>query len=571
MSKPANTLRTRAWIRLGIVLSIILLVNMLGSIWFGHIDLTEEKRFTLTPATLKILRETPDVISVKVLLEGNFPAGFRRLQNATREMLQRFKSENANFQYVFEDPNVGSVDEINGRRQSLSEQGIMPVNFRYKDNDQTTEKLIYPVAIFNYGQKTMLVNLLENETPGLAPEEALNNSVSLLEYKFINAIQKLTLKDKQIIAFTTGKGEPDIPQLKTLKKQLQSFYTVAKVNLDSVYKVDSIVNLLIVAGPTKPFTERNKFVIDQYLMHGGRIIFLINKLNVSLDSMMGRAGKYSPYENQLGLDDLLFKYGCRIQPNMVLDLECSKIPLVTGQTGSAKQIDMFPWYYHSLSSPGSSNAIVKNIDRVNLFEPSSIDTVRTKTPVEKTILLSSSKYSRTQFTPVELNFDILRYDPDPAKFNEGPKAEAVLLEGVFPSLYENRVSEDQQAALSQMKSSFRASSKPSKIIVVSDADFVQNLSNASSGEAGPIGYNRFEKQLYKGSNDFISNSIEYMLDEGGVLQARTREVKLRMLNKVKADDEKTYWQLVNVALPVILLLIFGLIFQYRRKRKYTRA
>jgi ABC-2 type transport system permease protein len=303
-------------------------------------------------------------------------------------------------------------------------------------------------------------------------------------------------------------------------------------------------------------------------MNGGKVMWLIDRLTASLDSMQVQPN-FMPNDYPLNIEDILFKYGARIQPNLVLDLDCTKIPLVTGKMGNAPQFELFPWFYYPSVAPTANHPIVKNLDRVNLQFPSSIDTVRTKTLIKKTILLTSSQYSRLQYAPVRLNFEILRYDADKTKFDKPNQNVALILEGEFPSMYENRVTDEMTAGLQQLNLTYKSKSISTKMLVVSDGDVAANdITNAAEKSYAPLGYNKYEKHLYA-NKDFLINSIEYLLDDNGVIAARTREVKLRLLDGVRTKSEKTFWQVLNVGVPLVLLLAFGWVFMWLRKRKYA--
>jgi ABC-2 type transport system permease protein len=551
-----------------LTIGTLILLNVIAQYFYGHIDLTEEKRFTLTEPTKRFVRGLDDIVYVNVLLEGEFPAGFKRLRNATEDLLKELKSLNSNIEYNFEDPSLGPIETINERRKNLAELGVNPVNLQVVDNDQRSEQLIYPVAIVNFGTRQIIVNLLENEVAGASPEENLNNSVSLLEYKFASALQKLQIYKKPVIMFTEGQGELDTLETMDLENTLASFYNTARLNLDNIVQISPNIDLLIIAKPSLPFSEKNKFKIDQYIMKGGKVLFAIDKLGVGLDSLKN-VRAFLPQEYPLNLDDMLFNYGARINPDLVLDLECTRIPLTVGQLGNKPQVELFPWFYYPLVTPEINHPIIKNLDRINFFFPASIDTIRTKTEVKKTALLQSSKYTRFQAIPVELNFEILRYEPDPEKFNKERRNLAVLLEGNFPSLFENRVSETMQENLAELKQDFKSSSEPTKLLVISDGDMLRNPVNKSTGQYNTLGFNTFEN--YKFANkDFIINAIEYLLDKNGVLEARSKEVKLRLLDSVRAKDERSFWQLINIGIPLLLLVIFGLIFNALRKKKYAK-
>ncbi|MDX1912486.1 MAG: gliding motility-associated ABC transporter substrate-binding protein GldG [Saprospiraceae bacterium] len=561
--------RTQSILQFTLFAGILLFVNILANTFYGHLDLTEEKRFTLTQPTKAALRDLKDRIYVRVLLDGEFPAGFKRLQTATREMLDDFRSESGFIDYQFENPAIGSVEEVNERRKTLAEQGIMPFNLRVAELGESSQQLIYPVAVFQYGDRKMVVKLLENNSPSLSPDEVINNSVSLLEYKFANAIKKLRTPTRPVILFTRNHGELDELQTYDLERGLQQFYDTDRITLDSVVELNpKSCALLVVARPRGAFSEKDKFKIDQYLMSGGRLLWLIDPMNAGLDSLNVR-GQFLSTPYDLKLDDMLFKYGVRINADVVLDLQCTKIPLQVGVVGNAPQFQLFDWYYHLAAQPESTHPVVKNLDRVEFRFASSMDTLRTKTPVKKTVLMRSSQYSRMQFNPVELNFEILKYDPDPTKFDKGQKNLAVLLEGAFPSAFENRVSAEMLSGLQALGLEYKSASVPTRMMVVSDGDVAANfVRDVEKKQTLPLGFNRFENNTYA-NKDFLINAIEYLIEPNGVIEARAKEVKLRLLDTVRAEEEKGFWRGLNLAAPLLFLLGFGWFFNWLRKRRYA--
>ncbi len=561
-SKP-----NKQWVNFLIICGIVIVVNLLSAYINTFADLTQDKRYTLTQATKDVINEVNDVIYIKILLEGEFPAGFKRLRSATAEMLDQLKGQNPKIQYEFENPIQGTSEQIKKTRDELVKDGIVPTSLKYYDGTQLVQKAIYPYALINIGSHKAVVNLLEEQTQGSDEEVVLNNSIALLEYKFANTFQKMMLKEKQNIAFTTGNGELEGKYTFRLERELRKFYDTGRLILDSLVAIDTSINLLIVAAPHKQLSLESQFKIDQYIMRGGKVIWAIEKLDAGLDSI-AKYKMYVPRDIVTGVDDMLFKYGVRILPNYIIDLECSNIPQIVGMAGGKPQTMLFPWNYHLSIASKNNHVINRNIDRVNMFFPSSIDTLSTK-DVKKTILLSSSSYSRTQFNPVRLNFEILKYQPDPAKFNDGNKPTAVLLEGRFESYFKNRVPEAFKQTLDQLKVPYRDKSIPTKQIVISDVDFMQNLINMRTSDTEEIGFNKWELKFYKGNRDFILNCIEYMLDEKGILSSRSKELKLRLLDQVKAKKERKFWQLLNIVLPLIFIGLVGLIYSYRRKRKYS--
>jgi gliding-associated putative ABC transporter substrate-binding component GldG len=510
-----------------------------------------------------------DRIYVRVLLDGEFPAGFKRLQTATREMLDDFRSESSYIDYQFENPGKGSVEEINERRKALADDGILPLNLRVADMGESSQQLVYPVALFEFGTRRVVVKLLENNSPTLSPDEVINNSVSLLEYKFANAVKKLRSPLRPVILFTRAHGELNELQTTDLERSLQQFYDTDRITLDSVVQLAAKdCALLVVAKPTRPFSERDKFKIDQYVMNGGRVLWLVDQMNASLDSL-GAVGRFVSTPYDLKLEDMLFKYGVRVNSDAVVDLRCTKIPLQVGVVGNAPQFQLFDWYYHLAAQPEGKHPIVKNLDRVEFRFASSMDTLRTKTAIQKTVLIRSSQYSRLQFNPLDLSFEILKYDPDPAKYNKGPQNIAVLLEGNFASAFENRVSQEMLNGLKQLGLEYKPQSEPTRMIVVSDGDVAANfVRDPEKKQTLPLGFNRFENATYA-NKDFLINAIEYLIEPNGVIEARAKEVKLRLLDTVRAKDEQSFWRGLNLLFPLLFLGAFGWLFNWLRKRKYA--
>jgi len=555
--------RSKALFQFVLFFCILIFVNVLGNSVYNFWDLTEEKRFTLTEPTVKILNELDEVVYVRVLLGGSYPAEFKRLPKAARETLEDFKSESKLIEYQFEDPLVGTIEEVNNTKTQFNEMGMVGMNLGVKDVNEQTEMIVYPYAIFNYKGRQVEVPLFEND-PAIPADVQMNNSVSLLEYKFANAIQKLKVSIKPAILFTAGNGELGPIFVTDFRQSLTSFYNVGPLFLDSVTQIDPKVACLVIAKPKIPFSDRDLFKLDQYVMNGGKIMWLIDPLGVSIDSI--RPEGFIPLSKNLNLDELLFNYGVRIKSNLILDLRCAQIQLKTDQTGQQKP---FPWYYHPILYPDESkHPIVKNLDGVISYFPSSIDTIRTKTPVKKTILLQSSEKSRVQVPPASrLTYEILRYKPDPEKFNKGPQSVSVLLEGTFPSLFQNRVTSNMSEGLSQLGQTFKEKSVSTSMLVVSDGDLIKN--NVSrERRTFPLGYDRDTRYTYA-NKDFLINALEYMLDDSGVIEARTKEVKLRLLDSTRVQAEKTKWQMINIVLPLAFLVLFGFLYRFWRRRKYA--
>lgn len=550
-----------------LVTGILIVVYIIGQWVYTSFDATEDRRYTLAPATKTLLSSVEDRIYIRVLLDGKFPAGFKRLQESAEDMLRRFSQVNSNIEYNFENPNDGTIEEVNERRKQLAAQGLIPTQLRVTDAAGASAQYIYPYAIINYGSRNIPVPLLQDDIPGADKDVIINNSISLLEYKIADGIQKIKREHQELVAFTTGQGELSHLQTASIEKELRNSYAVNRLNLDSVIQIPLDVKVVIIAKPTQLFNEAQLFMLDQYIMQGGRVMFLLDPLVVSLDSININKN-YIPSLYEHGLDPLFFKLGARVNPNLVLDLQCTRIPMVVGMQGDKPQTELFPWYYHPLISSASDHPITKGLDRIQMEFPASVDTIQTNSAVNKTILLKSSQYSRIQLTPVRLNFGILREEPDPKLFNKGPQSVAVMLEGNFESMFRNRISEEQLTTLEQIGMKFKESGENGKVLIVTDGDIIKNLVNSSTEEIAPLGYNKYENVTFTGNRDFILNAIEYMMDDSGVLEARSKDIKLRLLDSVRAREQAIKWQLINILGPVLLILLTGLIYSYIRKRKF---
>ncbi len=551
-----------------LALVLVFLVNIIASYWFGKIDMTEEKRFTLTEPTKKVLRNLDKNVYVRIYLKGEMPASFKRLQQATEEMMAQMASINPSaIEYEFVDPSKGTQKEINAFRRVMSKKDVLPVTVNIVRNDERTQRLLYPYAEFNVADRTSYVNLLQAQGGGIGQEKALNNSVNLLEYKLAKAFQNTSFAIKPIVMFTQGQGELSEYQIESVRNSLEKYYRTGVINLDSTYYIDDKVAVLIIAKPRKAFTEKKKFMIDQYIMNGGKVIWLVDKLNITLDSMK-QEGAFYPQVINLNLEDMFFNYGFRLNEDVILDLNCSQIPLTTGMQGNKPQIKLFDWYYHPVIVPSGKTEITKSLNLINLKCPSTFDTVKTQYNVKKTPFLFSSRYSRLQRVPFAMTFEMLRYKPDPALFDKGPYPTALLLEGEFPSLYQNRVSKSMAEGLRELDMQFKPKSSPTRMLLVTDGDIIKNEVNPATKEYREAGYNKYNGILYA-NKQFLLNAVEYLINPNGIFKARNRDVEIRLLNVIKAQKEETYWQVLNIGLPLVVLLLFGLVYRYLRKRKYA--
>lgn len=553
--------RIEAFLKIGIGIFIIILINILANQYFFRIDLTEEKRFTISDATREMLRELDDVVYVEVYLEGDFPAGFKRLQKAIRERLNEFRVyAGTNIQYAFIDPSQATNAEArNEYYRSLAEKGIQPTNLFATEDGKRIEKLIFPGATVSYGGKETGVMLLKGNKAS-SPEEILNQSVENVEYELAMAIRKLSQTSRKKVALIQGHGELDSLHIAGLTNALLEFYEVYHVNLpekENLLGYDAIV----VAKPDTAFSEQDKFIMDQFIMNGGKAVFLIDALRVNMDSA-GNDGTFAlPY--QLNLNDQLFNYGVRINNDYIQDLNSGAYPVVTGNIGDQPQIRLLPWPFFPIINKFGDHPIVKNMDAVYARFVSSVDTVKAE-GIKKTPLLYTSKYSRVLAAPVPVSLNNLRKDIVPENFKDGPVPVAYLLEGKFTSLYENRLLPE---GIDQSK--FKESGENSKIIVVAEGDLVRNEINYRENEPFALGFDPFTQTNFA-NDEFIKTAMTYLLEEDGIIQARSKEIKIRPLDKIKIKDEKLKWQIINMVLPILLILIYGVARYYYRKKKYTR-
>jgi ABC-2 type transport system permease protein len=581
MARPGNKkrdMKRNHIFQLLVGLVIIVLVNVIGYYIFTRFDLTAEKRYTLSDQTKKMLRDLDDVVFLQVYLEGDFPAGFKRLRRETKEMLDQFRAYSDNLQYEFINPSA-SDDQVerNAVYQRLMERGLNPTDLQVKTNEGSSQQIIFPGAIASYRGKELPVELLVSQL-GLPPEEVLNNSIQNLEFNLANTIRRLTMNIKPRVAFIEGHSELGPLETADIARSLQEYYQVERVaingqlnsltereeNEDGSMVVRNKFNTLIIAKPDSAFSEKDKFILDQFIMRGGSVLWLIDPVFASMDSLENSSTIGIIHD--INVNDQLFHYGVRLNTNLVMDLACLPIPVRTGEVGGAPQFDFFPWYYFPVITPMIDHPIVKNLNAIKTEFISSIDTV--KAPgIKKTILLTSSKYARTVNTPVPITLDIIDQEPDRRLYNKQDIPLAVLLEGKFNSLYTNRVPPEIRES---EEISFVEEGSPSRMIVVADGDVIKNQIRLSDDRPVPypLGFDRYTNQTF-GNKEFILNALNYLTEEDGLISIRSRELKLRLLDRPKVNKERVQWQVLNTVLPVMVILLLGVIMYFIRKRKYS--
>ncbi len=552
-----------------LLFAIIIIVNLIFSRVHHRFDLTSDNRYTLKPKTRQVLKELDDVVYFKVYLSGDMPTGLKRMQARIREMLNEFRVyAGDNIQYRFINPHSGDDEK---ERQALFEElrrkGLEATNVKSRDKEGGyTQKVIFPGAVVNHGEKQTAVDLLKNN-PGLSASKNLNHSIQALEYKLIDAVYKLTLDERQSIAFVTGQGELDKYQVGDITKTLSDYYQVDRVDISRQQGNLEDYRTLVVAKPRKAFSKEAKYRLDQYVMRGGSILWLIDRIRINMDSL-----RVSPTTmatiSRLNLNDQLFKYGVRINPDLVKDVQCAIIPVNTAYQGDQPQFSPSPWTYFPLLSTPNNHPVNKNLNMIRTRFISSIDTLPGQPGVNKHILLTSSENSQTVQAPTMVDLGEVAGKPDPRAFRQQHLVTGVLLEGEFESVFTNRFTSDLEQSTGMR---LREKSRPASMIVLSDGDMIRNeVKHQPSGTMiSPLGYDKYTRQTY-GNKTFLMNCIHYLANEEGLIGIRAKEVKMRLLDKNKVARERVKWQVVNVGLPILLIVVFGLVKNYMRRRKYRR-
>ena len=579
MKNERKNLKKNQLISFGIILIVIIAVNIIASFVYTRFDLTSEKRYTLSDTSKEILKNLDDYVYFRVYLEGDFPAGFKKLRKETKEMLDEFRAYSKFIDYEFINPSESNdAAERNETYKLLYQSGLNPTEIAMQTKAGAQQIIIWPCALISYQEKEKPLDLLDTHI-GESSNQVLNNSAQNLEYKLISSIKELTQDKKPSIAFIEGHGELNENEVYDITKSLQKKYNVQRISLnekitslnkrivtqDSSIIISSNYDAIIIAKPTKQFSEKDKFIIDQYVMHGGKVLWLIDPVFATMDSLQMAESTIGNALN-VNLEDMFFKYGLRLNNNLLLDLNSAKIALRTGQMGGQAQIEYFNWYYFPLLNAGSNNSIVKNINPVKADFISSIDPVISDSDVQKIPLLKTSNYTNIANAPAYITLGMLRQRPDQRMFSQKSQNVAYLLKGEFESLYANRMTSN----ITESKEiSFRQSSKPTSMIVVADGDIIRNQFHIPKGYPLPLGFDQYTQITY-GNKEFIENAISYLVDGEGLIEIRSRELKIRLLDMNKVNNDALLWQIVNVVLPSVIMIIFGFILAFIRKRKFAK-
>ncbi|MFB9079200.1 gliding motility-associated ABC transporter substrate-binding protein GldG [Flavobacterium procerum] len=559
--KASNKLNLKT---LGITIFVLIVLNVLGSLFFHRFDLTKDKRYTLSPTTLQIIKQVQNPLSIKIYMEGELPADFRRLQQETKQLLEEFQAYNNNIVFEFVNP-MENEDESMDFAKSLFQKGLTPINITVDDKGKQSQAMVFPWAIAVYNNKEVNIPLLKNRM-GASTTEKVMGSIQHLEYSITDAISKITKTKSKKIAIIKGNGELKETHIAKMLMQIHESYLIGPFTLDSVAKNPNGTlrelkkyDLAIIAKPTDKFSDEEKEVLDQFIMNGGKTLWLIDQVAADMDSLYNDAGATLAYPRDLNLNDMFFKYGFRINPDLVKDEQASAIKLAIGEQGSATQYQEFKWRFAPEVFPTSKHPIVKNLGGIKFDFANQIDTL--KNGIKKTVLLQSSQYSKTVGTPTEINLGMVEEKTTPEDYlNKGNIPLAVLLEGSFHSVFENRV-------LPFKDNSFTASGKPNKMIVVADGDIARNQID-KNGLPVELGYDQRTGKLYD-NKDFIMNAINYLLDDTGLINIRSKDLELPLLDREKVYQNYTTTQFITIGVPILILIIFGLVFTFVRKRKYS--
>ena len=537
-------------------------INLLAANFFERIDLTRDQRYTLSTAAMEIVSDADSPIVIEVFLEGNFPSEFRRLRNETRQMLEEFSAYNSNIKFTFTNP-LEESNDAEATAQEFYQQGMPPARVSVQENGKSSEALVFPWAVATMGDQQVQIPLLKNKL-GATDEERVSSSVQQLEYAIANALNKLVYPRKKKIAVMRGNGELPDAQIASFIKTLQEYYFMAPFTLDSAainpqktLQQLKDYDLIIEAKPTEVFTENEKYILDQYTMNGGKSLWLTEAVAMETDSLLNPSGRAFALPRDLNLGDFFFSYGIRINPVLINDIYSAPIILASGQ-GNNTRFNPYPWFYSPLTTSPNDHPIINNIEAVKFEYANQIDTLQNN--IEKTILLSSSPQTRVEGTPREISLEMVSQEPDLTSYKDGEQPLAVLLEGEFTSVYKNRIKPFEiENPLNQ--------SEETKMLIISDGDVIKN--EVQRGKPLELGFERYTGNTY-GNKEFLLNAVNYMLDDSGLIDIRSKEINIAFLNDKKTADEREKWQVINIILPLIILGLFAFGFNYFRKRKYLK-
>ena len=549
--------------KVGGALLLLLVINYIAQQWHSRIDLTQDKRYTLSETTRKTLSQIQQPLVIDVLLRGNIPTEFKKLQTEAIQLLEEYTAANDHLIVNFVNP-LEDEPNADAAIQNLINNGMQPLQIAQTEAGKSSVEYIFPWAVISDGKRVEKVRLFIDKL-GTTDQERVQNSVQRLEYNLTDALHKFTVKKQKKIAILRSNGTLEDVYLYDFLKTAREYYFIAPFTLDSVatnaektLKDLEKFDLLLVAKPTSPFSDEQKQVIDQYIMNGGRVLWLIDQVNVSLEDMYKTGGVTMAMPIDLNLTDMFFQYGFRLNYTLINDLYFSEIVVATGD-GSQSRYMNIPWVYNPMVLSSNNHLINSNLDAVRLQFANGIDTL--KNGIKKTVLLSSSPFSKADGTPREIN---LRIDPKAMNkelYKKGNIPLAVLLEGEFKSMYKDRVRPlelKENATLS----------RPTKMIVVSDGDIIKNDFDSQHKMPLELGFDRWTSKYYD-NKAFLQNAMNYLLDDTEFLTLRNKKVQLAFLDKEKVAESVRAWQIKVFLYPLLVLVIVMLLsgYFYRRKNK----
>ena len=555
--------------RSAIFVGLAALIVFFGSTNFLYrIDLTVDKRFSLSPISKQIASEIPEPVSVEFFLEGELEPGLKKLQREVFEKIAVLNSyADQPIRITITDPyQIGNKEKREELIDQLYEKGIQATSFRHKTEQGVSSKLIFPGALIRMGGKEVAVNFLKNnqDFSGLYN---INHSVESVEYELVNAFQQISRTKRSTLAFLEGHGEFDMYQVMDFANSLSGDFDVKRITTDILGKYADNFDILIIAGAKESFAEADKFIIDQYIMNGGKVVWLIDPVRVNTDSL-SRGFRTFAFPHDINLGDQLFKYGVRLNYELLQDVICAQIAVNTAPAGAQPQYTLHPWYYSPLLIPGDNHPLSRNLNKVFSEYVSSIDTVSGNGKLQKSVILSTSPYARRVKSPSSVSLQNIDNPPARELFTEAFIPVGVLIEGIFTSLYQNRMVEQ----LGFSSASVLKESKPTKMVVIADAGLIANKVDYSgrTPQFQQLGYDRVSNRVW-GNKEFLMNTIFYLNDDRGVMQLRNRTLKLRLLDEVRLREEKAFWQWLNVIAPILFLSVFGALYNFIRRRRYARS
>jgi len=551
------------------ILAIVLLVNYSGSVFFKRFDLTSEKRYTLSESTRLMLSDLDDVVNIKIYLSPHVNAGFSRLRDESREILDEFRAwAGNNIQYEFITPGEGVSQEeaVNIERQ-LFKKGIQPEGVMMRENGKTTQTTIWPGALVTFKGKETVWQIFTRATPDMDPDVAINNSIEDLEYTLTNSIRKLQRTKKPEVTFLTGHHELDTLEQFQFMTALSEYYNVNYTRIFPGRELSTFegTDALVISKPDTTFSDKELFVIDQFIMKGGKVLWMLDPVQTNLDSL--KYGFTIGLNRPMGIEELLFKYGVRLNPVLLQDMQCGKLRMNVGLLKGQPRFELFDWLYHPVITGDNSHPINKNLDAVKFEFCSTLDTIASAKGIKKTILMASSRHARVQHTPARVYLGMVQTKWKKEQFKESRLPVACLLEGQFSSFVEFRLPD---TLLNNGDFNYRDHSVPTKMIVVADGDVARNDVQRSNGQVFPLGFDRNTQYIY-GNKTFLLNCMNYLLDDQAMLQLRAREVKLRLLDKEKVSAGRSKWQLINIGLPLVSIAVLAFIQAWWRQRKYSKG